>query len=174
MSVNIATVPSTTSASDSATRKRVGLLAIVLGATAVLAIFGGMLWPEPSGGGETYSYVDIKNQRDLWWGLLMVLAALQVCNVPLQALATMLLVRERGSAWATVGGALMWVGCGMQGAGVAAWAATYFYPTDPSVPSSAGTAELCLCFSEPCSSASACSARTWCRSGCPLLRLRSC
>ena len=73
------------------------LLAVALGVTAVVAAVGGLFWPEAAGGGETYSYTDIAPERDLWWGLLGGLAVLGVVNVSLQALATMFLVRERGS-----------------------------------------------------------------------------
>jgi hypothetical protein len=127
---------------DRATVGRVRLLAVVLGATAVVAAVGGLLWPEASGGGETYSYADIAGDRDLWWGLLGVLAVVGVINVPLQAIATMILVRGRGSTWATVGGCLMWVGIAAQAIGVAGWASAYFYATDPSVDAAAGRAVI--------------------------------
>ena len=109
------------------------LLAIVLGVTAVLAVPAGLFWPEPAGGGETYAFSDIVGQRDLWWGLLTSISIGGIISVALQALATMLLVRRRGSAWATVGGALMWLGITVQGVAVAGWAAAYFFPTDPSL-----------------------------------------
>jgi hypothetical protein len=125
---------------DRATSSRVAVLAIVLGTTAVVAAVGGVFWPEPGGGGETYTYADIAPDRDLWWTLLGTIAVIAIVNVSLQALATMMLVRERGSVWATVGGALMWLGIAMQGAGVAGWASAYFYPTDPAVDRSIGTA----------------------------------
>jgi uncharacterized membrane protein len=127
-------------APETATRTRMGLLAIVLGLTAIAAVPAGVLWPEPAGGSDTYAYADILGKRELWWWLLTFLAVLQVCNVPLQALATMSLVRRRGSAWATFGGALMWLGCGLQAAGIALWAAAYYFPADPSVSRAAGTA----------------------------------
>jgi hypothetical protein len=139
MSVDITAAHDTAA---SPTRGRVAVLALVLGVTSVAAVAGGLLWPEPSGGGETYSYADIVADRDLWWGLLTGLAAMQVLNIPLQALATMFLVRGRGSAWATWGAALMWIGTGLQGAGAAGWAAAYFFPTDPSVGAAAGEAVI--------------------------------
>jgi hypothetical protein len=125
---------------DRSTVVRVRLLAVVLGATAIAAAVGGLFWPEPAGGGETYTYADIAPDRDLWWGLLGALAAAAVVNVPLQAIATMILVRARGSVWATVGGSLMWVGVGLQAVGVAGWASAYFYPTDPAVDRTVGSA----------------------------------
>ena len=127
-------------APETATRTRMGLLAIVLGVTAIVAVPAGVLWPEPAAGSGTYAYADILAKREMWWGLLVFLAVLQVGNVPLQALATMSLVRRRGGTWATIGGALMWLGCSLQACGIALWASAYYFPTDPSVGRAAGTA----------------------------------
>ena len=97
-------------ATDKSTVARMTLVAIALGAAAVATAAGGLYWPEPSAGGETYSYADIASYRGLWWGLLGALAVVAIINVPLQAVATMFLVQARGSVWATVGGSLMWGG----------------------------------------------------------------
>jgi hypothetical protein len=118
---------------DSANRSRLALLAVVLGGTSVLAIPAGLFWPDPAAGGETYAFSDIVGQRDLWWGLLTAVSIGAIISVALQALATMLLVRRRGSAYATVGGALMWFGVTVQGVAVAGWATAYFFPTDPAL-----------------------------------------
>ena len=138
----IATSVSTTQHTDEATRTRVGMLAVVLGVTAVAAIPAGVLWPEATGDGQAYLYADIAPTRDLWWGLLMFLSVLQVLNVPAQALSTMLLVRGRGATWATIGGCVMWLGSGLQAAGIAALASTYFFPTDPHLNHAASTAMI--------------------------------
>ena len=114
----------------------------MLGPTAVAAAVGGVFWPEAQGGGETYSYADIAPNRELWWGLLGTLTVMGVINVSLQAVATMILVRARGSVWATVGACLMWVGIALQATGVAGWASAYFYPTDPSLKESVGSAVI--------------------------------
>ena len=66
-------------------------------------------------------------------GLLTAVSVGATISVALQALATMLLVRRRGSTLATVGGVLMWLGITIQGVAVAMWAAAYFFPTDPSL-----------------------------------------
>jgi hypothetical protein len=128
--------------SDNATTTRVKLLAVTLGVTAVAAAVGGAFWPAAEGGGDTYSYADIASDRSLWWGLLGGLATMGVINVPLQALATMYLVRARGSLWATVGGALMWLGIGLQATGVAGWASAYFHATDPGIDQAVGAAVI--------------------------------
>ncbi len=121
---------------------RMTLLATVLGLTAVVAVAGGVFWPEAEGGGETYAYADIAPDRELWWGLLGGLSVAGVIGVPLQAIATMHLVRGRGSVWATVGGCLMWVGVALQATGVAGWASAYYYPTDPSLDRNVGSAVI--------------------------------
>jgi hypothetical protein len=127
---------------DRSTLARVKLLALALGVTAVAAAVGGLLWPEAQGGSETYSYAEIAPDRELWWGLLGGLSVVAIVNVPLQAMATMFLVRERGSVWATVGGSLMWVGIGLQATGVAGWASAYYYPTDPGLDQAIGSAVI--------------------------------
>ncbi|MEU4395489.1 hypothetical protein [Kribbella sp. NPDC023855] len=116
-----------------ATRHRVGFVALALAVTALVALVGGLLWPEPSGGGETYSYADIAPQRALWWGLLVALSANLVINVPAQALLTVLLVRARGAAWATAGAVILWIGTALYAVGGAGWAAAYYFATAPGV-----------------------------------------
>jgi hypothetical protein len=125
---------------DDATAGRTRLLAVLLAVTALAAIPITVLWPAPADGGDLYSYADIAGDRDLWWGLLMAGATVMVVALPLQALAVLHLVRHRGSGVATAGAVLMWLGAAAQGAGVAGWAAAYFYPTDPDVGEAAGTA----------------------------------
>jgi hypothetical protein len=117
----------------SATRRRVGFVAAALALTALAALPGGLLWPEPSGGGETYSYADIQPQRALWWGLLVALSVNLIINVPAQALLTVLLVRARGAAWATAGGIILWIGTALYAVGGAGWAAAYYFATAPGV-----------------------------------------
>jgi hypothetical protein len=118
---------------DPVLRRRIGIVALLLALTAVVAVPGGLLWPEPSGGGETYAYSDIQPVRDLWWGLLVALSACLVINVPAQALLTTFLVRGRGSAWATVGAVVMWIGTALYAVGGAGWAAAYYFATAPGV-----------------------------------------
>lgn len=124
------------------TVRRIRILAVALAVTAVVVVPAGMLWPEPSTGNETYAYADIEPIRQLWWGLLLGLAAMATINVIAQAIVTMVLVRQRGSVWATWGAALMALGIAMQSVGVAFLAGAYFFPTSPDVDRSAGTAVI--------------------------------
>lgn len=125
---------------DHATVYRIRLLAAVLGVTAVAVVPAGLWWPETSTGEETYAYGDIEPIRQLWWGLLLGMAVVAAINVSAQAVITMVLVRHRGSAWATVGAALMWSGIAAQSVGVAFLAGAYYFPTSPDVDRAAGTA----------------------------------
>ncbi|WP_328991411.1 DUF4386 domain-containing protein [Kribbella sp. NBC_01245] len=127
---------------ETATRRRVGLLALALTITSITALPGSYLWPEPAAGGDTYTYADIAPIRDLWWGLLVFLSAALVLNVPFQALATMILVRRRGAGWATVGGAMMWLGTALYSVGGAGWAAAYYFATDPALDPAVGTSVM--------------------------------
>jgi hypothetical protein len=138
MSTQTSSTPLHAEPRESATSGRIGLLAIVLAVASAAAVVGGVLWPEPSGGGETYAYTDIANQRDLWWGLLTGLAICAILGTTLQAVAALYLVRRRGSTWATIGAALLIVGITAQGVGVAGWATAYFFPTDPLLDAAAG------------------------------------
>jgi hypothetical protein len=121
-------------------RTRIGVLAAVLAVASALTVVGGLAWPEPAGGGETYAFSDIEPRRDLWWGLLSGLAVVGIVTVVLQALAALVLVRGRGSTWATVGAALMVLGIAVQAVGVAGWASAYFYATDPGLDPAVGRA----------------------------------
>ena len=138
MSASTISQPQHAEPRESANAHRFGLLAVVLAMASATAVVGGVLWPEPSGGGETYAYADIASQRELWWGLLTGLAICGILGTTLQAVAALYLVRHRGSTWATIGAALLILGIIAQGMGVAGWATAYFFPTDPSLEPTAG------------------------------------
>ena len=127
---------------DAVAVSRIKTLAALLVLTAVPSVVLGLLWQGPEQTNQLYSHSEIAPDRELWWGVLIAFAVLLSMSVPLQALATMLLVRTRGSRWATVGGVLMWIGAGVQAAGLAGWAAAYFFPTDPAVAAAAGRAVI--------------------------------
>jgi hypothetical protein len=107
------------------TRRRAGLLLIVLVATSLLAIVGSLLWPEPAVG-DWYSYSDIAPIRERWWAVLTALSVGLVLNVPAQALAALILTPHRGAMWTTAGASIMWVGTGLYAVGGGGWAAVYF------------------------------------------------
>jgi len=129
--------PAVAPSADPVTRRRIGAVGLVLTISNLVAMPGGVLWPEPSGGSETYSYADIQPLRDRWWGLLVLLAAGALLGVPAQAFLTTYLVRKRGAAWATAGGLMMWIGIAFQAVGVGGLAAAYYFATG--VDATAGT-----------------------------------
>jgi hypothetical protein len=55
------------------TRRRAGLLLIVLVATSLLAILGRLLWPEPAAD-DWYTYQAIAPIRERWWAVLTALS----------------------------------------------------------------------------------------------------
>lgn len=91
-----------------------------------------------------YTYADIEPIRSFWWGLQVFLSTNLVICVPALALAGMLLVRQRGARWATVGGVVMWVGTALYTTGVAGLATIYYFATDPGLDPAAGTVLLDL------------------------------
>lgn len=123
-------------------RLRLTLVAVVLAATAVAAVPLGVLWPSSSRSDGAYAYADVEPLRQQWWLVLTLLAAMLPLNVAAQALATMALVRERGAAWATWGGVLMFIGASLQAIGITFLAGAYYFATDAEVPHDAGTAVL--------------------------------
>jgi hypothetical protein len=127
---------------DLVTPGRVKVLATVLVVTALPASFLGLLWQGPEETNGLYTFAEISPDRDLWWGLVTAVGVLLAISVPIQALLTMLLATGRGSSWTTVGGVLMWVGAGLQAAGLGGWAAAYYFATDAAVGSAAGTAVI--------------------------------
>ena len=175
---------------DPVRRQRLGIAAVTIAVAGLIALVGGVLWPEPASG-DWYSYADITPIRDRWWTVLTLLAVSAAVAVPLQALAAMALVRKRGSGWATWGGAAMFLGTGLQVTGVAGWASLYYFATDPSGDPTAVASLLdtvgddprliALAAAAPSSSRSAprrrrsgCGARARCRAGSRSCRWRSC
>jgi len=120
------------------TRRRAGLLLIVLVATSLLAILGSLLWPAPAVG-DWYTYQDIAPIRERWWAVLTALSVGLVLNVPAQALAALILTPDRGAMWTTAGASLMWLGTGLYAVGVGGWASMYFFATHPGLDAAAGT-----------------------------------
>jgi hypothetical protein len=119
--------PNVVPTADPVTRRRIGAVGIAVVVSNLAATAGGVLWPQPAGGGETYTYADIQPLRDRWWGLLVALGISALLGVPAQAFLTTYVVRRRGAAWATAGGLLMWIGIAFQAVGVGGLAAAYYF-----------------------------------------------
>jgi hypothetical protein len=123
---------------EPAARTRITAVCVLLALTGIAAIPIGLLWPGSSNSGTVLTVDDVQSYRQTWWVLIMSGAVLTSLNVPAQAIAVLVLVRERGAKAATWGAGLMWVGAVLEAIGLAGFAAAYFYPSDPSVSHAAG------------------------------------
>jgi hypothetical protein len=116
-----------------ATRHRVNLVCGVLVLTALAFVPMGLAWPTVSDSGTVLTVDDVQPARDSIWLMIMLSAVLGPLNAGAQAIAVLLLIREKAAAAATWGAVLMTIGCLMEAAGLAGFAAAYFYPSDPAV-----------------------------------------
>ena len=78
---------------EPAHRSRYLVIAVLLAATSIVAVVGGLLWPAPAG--DWYSYADVAPVRGTFWLDLTLVGATIALAVPLQAVASMSLVRRR-------------------------------------------------------------------------------
>jgi hypothetical protein len=122
-----------------AIRSRATVVCVVLVLTAVAFIPIGLAWPTVSDSGTVLRVEDVQPVRDSMWLLIMLTAVLGPLNVVAQALAVLMLVRDKAAATATWGAALMILGGVMEAVGVAGYAAAYFYPSDPAMTHAAAT-----------------------------------
>jgi len=125
---------------EPARRARMAVIAALLVVTSAFLIIGGLRWTVPSG--EWYGYADIEPVRASWWLNLTLLAATFGVGVPLQAVASMSLVRRRGSVWVTIGAFVTWIGSALVAVTLGGWAMTYYVATDPGLDAGAATALL--------------------------------
>src|SRR4051794_32850791 len=134
MATQTATAPADLAAPESTSRARIGLLSGTLAGTSVLGLVGTVLWP--SGSGDFYTYDDVAPVRDRFYWTISLVVVFFLLNVPLQALAGLVIVQRRGSAWATAGAAVMWLGAAAQATGMAAWTLLYYFTAGPGLPAS--------------------------------------
>jgi hypothetical protein len=121
---------------------RLALLFAVILATSLSAFalaFVSFLKPIGNGS-ELPGYAAIAPERGYVWAFFTLAAVQLIVGACAAALAAWLLARARGARWATVGGSLVWLGAAIYGAGVAGWAAIYYFATDPAAldPATAG------------------------------------
>ena len=136
------TMPAYTPAAavESAHRTRLLVIAALLATTSIVAVVGGLLWPAPTG--DWYSYADVAPVREIFWLDLTLVGAAVVLGVPLQAVASMSLVRRRGATWVTVGAFTVWVGSALIAVTLGGWAMTYYIATGPGLEPGTATALL--------------------------------
>jgi hypothetical protein len=104
----------------------------ILFATIVATSLGGLVvalhFPTEA---EGFTYATVaQHPRAFWWFLLAAGINLAV-GVTALAVAGTSLARKRGVAWATLGGALMWLGAGLYAVGIGNWAGTFVTATNP-------------------------------------------
>jgi hypothetical protein len=126
-------------APGAAIRSRVDLVCGVLVLTALAFIPMGLAWPTVSDSGTVLGVDDVQPVRDSMWLLIMLTAVLGPLNVGAQAIAVLMLVRDKAAATATWGAALMVIGGVMEAVGLAGFAGAYFYPSDPAITHDAAT-----------------------------------
>lgn len=125
---------------ESANRTRYLVIAVLLAATSIVAVVGGWFWPAPAG--DWYSYADVAPVRGTFWLDLTLIGATIALAVPLQAVASMSLVRRRGATWVTIGAFTVWVGSALLAVALGGWATTYYVATGPGLDPGAATALL--------------------------------
>ena len=129
-------------------RGRLAVLAIVLSLTSLIAIPGGLLYPEPATG-SIYAFGDLAPIRGFWWVWNVLLSTNLVLNVPLLALAALILTPGRGGRWTSVGAVVMWLGTALYSVGIAGVAMAFYVATDPSLGGEAGTGVLARLSDDP-------------------------
>lgn len=112
-------------------RHRVTLLFATILVTSLGGLIVTLQFPTESEG-LTYAIVT-QNPRGLWVFLLAAGANLAI-GIPALAIAGMMLARRRGTVWATVGGATMWLGAGAYAVGIGNWAGMFASAVHPAVP----------------------------------------
>jgi hypothetical protein len=76
------------------------------------------------------TYDDVVPMRGYLWAFFFVAGITLIVGVCAAALAGWILTPARGSTWATLGGALIWLGAIVYGVGVGSWASLYYFATD--------------------------------------------
>jgi hypothetical protein len=127
-------------AAESAHRNRLLVIAALLAATSIAAAVGGLLWPAPAA--DWYSYADVAPVRETFWLVLTLVGAAVALGVPLQAAASMSLVRRRGATWVTIGAFTAWIGSALLAVTLGGWATTYYVTTGPGLDPGAAAALL--------------------------------
>jgi hypothetical protein len=116
-----------------ATSGRLALLFAVIVATSVSAFALAFIsFAKPLGHGDGLpGYAAIAPHRAYAWAFFVTAGVQLVVGASAAALAALLLARERGARWATVGGSLVWLGAAIYGVGIGGWATLYWFATDP-------------------------------------------
>jgi hypothetical protein len=86
---------------------------------------------QPIGAGDALpTYADLASQRAYVWAFFVLGGMQLVIGVLALAVAGWILTPARGSGWATIGGALLWLGATVYAMGVAGWGAVWYFASD--------------------------------------------
>jgi Domain of unknown function (DUF4386) len=114
-----------------------GRLALLFGAIAVTSVTAvalsavSLVKPIGPGGNTLPGFAAVAPLRGYAWGFFTFAGVQMVLGVCAAALAVWILTPARGARWATVGGALIWLGAAAYAVGIGGWAAVYYFGTDP-------------------------------------------
>jgi hypothetical protein len=98
---------------------------------------------KPIGHGDGLpDYAAIAPNRGYVWAFFLIAGVQLVVGACAAALAAWLLTPARGARWATVGGAIVWLGAAIYGVGIGGWATLYYFGTDPAALDPATAARL--------------------------------
>jgi hypothetical protein len=103
----------------------------VTSATAVALSVASLVKPIGPGGNALPGFAAVGPLRGYAWGFFTFAGVQMVLGVCAAALAVWILTPARGARWATVGGALIWLGAAAYAVGIGGWAAVYYFGTDP-------------------------------------------
>jgi hypothetical protein len=113
---------------------RLALLFAAIAVTSVTAVALSVLSlvkPIGPGGDALPGFADVSPLRGYAWGFFTFAGVQMVVGVCAAALAAWILTPGRGARWATVGGAIIWLGAAAYAVGIGGWAAVYYFGTDP-------------------------------------------
>ena len=122
-------------------RTRAALVAIVIVVSSIVGLAVVLSYPRPDAAGQ-YTFAQIEPMRDAWWAFFILAGVNLILGNVALAVAIWRLVRTRGAAWATLGGAMLWVGAALYGVGVGGWATIGYYATNPAAVDPANGARL--------------------------------
>ena len=116
-----------------ATGGRLALLFAVILVTSVSAFALSLLcYLHPIGDGDGLpGYAAVAPHRAYAWAFFVIAGVQLIVGACAAALAAWSSRRARGARWATVGGALIWLGAAVYGVGIGGWATVYYVRERP-------------------------------------------
>lgn len=108
---------------------RMGLVALTIGITSVFGVAASLLYPATNAE-DRFTYAVVEPAREHFWAWHALAPANLVIGVCAIAVAGCSLARLGGAMWATAGAALMWLGAGFYGTGIAGLGPLYYFATD--------------------------------------------